>query len=112
MPALVVLFLGVSMLELAGLGLIAPYITLVMKPEALLEGRLGELLIFIDRPHRPGDPAARIEWTPGSSLSRQGDRGPGHQQCHHPLFTESANTPAYPTDVELSEFTLYGLSSA
>ena len=35
------------MLDLAGLGLIAPYITLVMKPEALLEGRLGELLFFL-----------------------------------------------------------------
>ena len=43
LPALIVLFLGVSLLDLAGLGLIAPYIGLVMKPEALLEGRLGEL---------------------------------------------------------------------
>ena len=38
LPALVVLFLGVSLLDLAGLGLIAPYITLVMKPETLLVG--------------------------------------------------------------------------
>jgi hypothetical protein len=37
LPALVVLFLGVSLLDLAGLGLIAPYIGLVMKPEALLD---------------------------------------------------------------------------
>ena len=44
LPALVALFLGVSLLDLAGLGLIAPYIGLVMKPEALLEGRLSELL--------------------------------------------------------------------
>ena len=50
LPGLVVLFLGVSLLELAGLGLIAPYITLVMKPEALLEGRLGELLLSLIDP--------------------------------------------------------------
>ena len=50
LPALVVLFLGVSLLDLAGLGLIAPYITLVMKPEALLEGRLGELLLSLIDP--------------------------------------------------------------
>ena len=50
LPALVVLFLGVSLLDLAGLGLIAPYIALVMKPEALLEGRLGELLFSLGGP--------------------------------------------------------------
>ena len=50
LPALVVLFLGVSLLDLAGLGLIAPYITLVMKPEALMEGRLGELLFYLGGP--------------------------------------------------------------
>ena len=47
---MVVLFLGVSLLDLAGLGLIAPYIALVMKPEALLEGRLGELLFSLGGP--------------------------------------------------------------
>ena len=50
LPALVVLFLGVSLLDLAGLGLITPYIALVMKPEALLEGRLGELLSSLSGP--------------------------------------------------------------
>jgi hypothetical protein len=50
LPALVVLFLGVSLLDLAGLGLIAPYIALVMNPEALLEGRLGELLFSLGGP--------------------------------------------------------------
>ena len=50
LPALVVLFLGVSLLDLAGLGLIAPYIGLVMKPEALLEGWLGELLSSLSGP--------------------------------------------------------------
>ncbi|MGA1127902.1 MAG: hypothetical protein ACO3YR_15000, partial [bacterium] len=49
-PKLVLLFLGASMLDLAGLGLIAPYIGLVMKPEALLEGRLGELLSSLSGP--------------------------------------------------------------
>ena len=38
LPALIVLFLGVSLLDLAGLGLIAPFIGLVMKPETLLVG--------------------------------------------------------------------------
>ena len=47
LPVLVVLFLGVSLLDLAGLGLIAPFITLVMKPDTLLEGRLGELLFYL-----------------------------------------------------------------
>jgi ABC-type multidrug transport system fused ATPase/permease subunit len=51
LPALVVLFLGVSMLDLAGLGLIAPYIALVMNPESLLEGRLGELLFSLGGPN-------------------------------------------------------------
>ena len=50
LPALVVLFLGVSLLDLAGLGLIAPYIELVMKSEALLVGRLGELLFSLGVP--------------------------------------------------------------
>ncbi len=44
LPALVLLFLGASLLDLAGLGLIAPYIALVMKPEALVGGQLGELM--------------------------------------------------------------------
>ena len=50
LPALIVLFLRVSLLDLAGLGLIAPYIELVMKSEALLEGRLGELLFSLGGP--------------------------------------------------------------
>ena len=50
LPALVALFLGVSLLDLAGLGLIAPYIGLVMKPETLLEGRLSELLFSLGGP--------------------------------------------------------------
>ena len=38
------------MLDLAGLGLIAPYIALVLKPETLLEGRLSELLFSLGGP--------------------------------------------------------------
>ena len=43
LPALIVLFLGVSLLDLAGLGLIAPYITMVMKPAGAGNGILGDL---------------------------------------------------------------------
>ena len=43
LPALVVLFLGVSLLDLAGLGLIAPYIALVTQPESAVSGALGAL---------------------------------------------------------------------
>ena len=50
LPALAALFLGVSLMDLAGLGLIAPYIALVVKPEGLLEGRLGELLSSLSGP--------------------------------------------------------------
>jgi len=35
LPALVLLFLGASMLDLAGLGLIAPYIALVTQMDAV-----------------------------------------------------------------------------
>ena len=35
LPALIVLFLGVSLLDLAGLGLIAPYIALVTQMDAV-----------------------------------------------------------------------------
>ena len=34
-PALILLFLGASMLDLAGLGLIAPYIALVTQMDAM-----------------------------------------------------------------------------
>ena len=50
LPALVLIFLGVSLLDLAGLGLIAPYIGLVMNPEVLLEGRLSELVSSLSLP--------------------------------------------------------------
>ena len=112
LPALVVLFLGVSLLDLAGLGLIAPYITLVMKPEALLEGRLGELLSSLWGAIDRETLLLGLEWTAGGSLSRQGDRGPGHQQRHHPLCAESTDPPAHPPDARLSAPALPGLPAA
>ncbi|MGA0860689.1 MAG: ABC transporter transmembrane domain-containing protein, partial [bacterium] len=48
LPALVVLFLGASMLDLAGLGLIAPYIALVTQPDSMTQGRLSELLALLN----------------------------------------------------------------
>ena len=53
LPALVVLFLGVSLLDLAGLGLIAPYISLLMKPEACW-GTTGRAAVL--GTHRARDP--------------------------------------------------------
>ena len=47
LPALVVLFLGASMLDLAGLGLIAPYIALVMNPASAGAGSLGDLFQWV-----------------------------------------------------------------
>ena len=48
LPSLIVLFMGASMLDLAGLGLIAPYIGFVVQPDSATDGRLGELLVFFD----------------------------------------------------------------
>ena len=113
LPALVLLFLGVSLLDLAGLGLIAPYIALVIKPEALLEGRMGELLFSLGGTTDREDPDARIEWhTAGDYISRQGDRGPGYQQRHHRLCTEPTDPPSHPPDARLSAPALPGLPAA
>ena len=48
LPALVLLFLGASMLDMAGLGLIAPYIALVTQPDSMTQGRLSELLALLN----------------------------------------------------------------
>ena len=48
LPSLIVLFMGASMLDLAGLGLIAPYIGFVVQPDSATDGKLGELLVFFD----------------------------------------------------------------
>ena len=94
LPALVVLFIGVSMLDLAGLGLIAPYIALVMKPEGLLEGRLGELLFYL------GGPTDRETLLLGLSVLLVvlflAKAIAGHQQRHHRLCAESTDPPARP----------------
>ena len=47
-PTLILLFLGVSLLDLAGLGLIAPYIALVMQPDSTTEEQLGVLLSLLN----------------------------------------------------------------
>ena len=39
-PWFVVLILGLSVLDLAGLGLIGPYVTLVISPEKITEGKV------------------------------------------------------------------------
>ncbi len=47
-PAMIILFFAVSLLDFAGLGLIAPYITLVLQPDMLMNGWVGDLLNFFD----------------------------------------------------------------
>ena len=61
-PTLVLLFLGASMLDLAGLGLIAPYIALVMQPDSMTQGRLSELLTLLNW---GGDRKALLIWLSG-----------------------------------------------
>jgi ATP-binding cassette, subfamily B, bacterial PglK len=48
LPSMVMLFLGVSILDLAGLGLIAPYIALVIQPDLNMDGRIGQLLAMLN----------------------------------------------------------------
>ena len=48
LPWMILLFLGSSFLDFAGLGLIAPYIALVMQPDQVTEGRIGQLLAMLD----------------------------------------------------------------
>ena len=62
LPALVVLFLGASMLDLAGLGLIAPYIALVTQPDSMTQGRLSEPLALLNW---GGDRQALLIWLSG-----------------------------------------------
>ena len=49
LPLLVLLFLGASMFDLAGLGLIGPFIALVVDPETL-EGPLGRVVDWTGLP--------------------------------------------------------------
>ena len=110
-PAMVVLFLGVSLLDLAGLGLIAPYIALVMKPEALLEGRLGELLSSLSIPSDRETLLLGLSGMLVVLFSARRSR-PGCQQCHHRLCAEPKDPPAHPLDARLSEPALLSLSAA
>jgi ATP-binding cassette, subfamily B, bacterial PglK len=49
-PALLILFIGVSLLDIAGIGIIGPYIALVLDPTAL-EGTLGKIVDTLGLPH-------------------------------------------------------------
>jgi ABC-type multidrug transport system fused ATPase/permease subunit len=49
LPWLVMMFLGSSLLDLAGIGLIAPYVALVIDPR-MMDGRLGEVMIAMGLP--------------------------------------------------------------
>lgn len=52
LPGLVLLFLGSSLLDLVGIGLIGPYIALVIDPQAL-DGRLGNVIAALGLPREP-----------------------------------------------------------
>jgi ATP-binding cassette, subfamily B, bacterial PglK len=49
-PWLIILFIGSSFLDLAGLGLIGPYVALVVSPNSLTEGRLHDFILLIGLP--------------------------------------------------------------
>ena len=49
-PWMIMVFWGASLLELAGLGLITPYIGLVVSPESIQGGRLGQMINFFGLP--------------------------------------------------------------
>ena len=48
LPAMVLLFLGVALLDIAGLGLIAPYIALVIQPGQPTDGRIGQIMAMLN----------------------------------------------------------------
>ena len=50
LPILIVIFIGVSLLDLAGIGLIGPYVALVVSPDSLVKGRMHEVIKFLDLP--------------------------------------------------------------
>jgi ATP-binding cassette, subfamily B, bacterial PglK len=51
LPMMILLFFGASLLDLIGLGLIAPYITLVLDPSTLEDARYEEWIRIIGLPH-------------------------------------------------------------
>tara|TARA_Y100001958_G_C21199513_1_gene526381 strand:+ start:557 stop:967 length:411 start_codon:yes stop_codon:yes gene_type:complete len=46
-PWLALLFISSSMLDVAGLGLIGPYIALVVSPESMIQGLVGQFLQWV-----------------------------------------------------------------
>ena len=49
LPFLVFLFICLSVLELAGIGLIGPYVSIIVSPESL-EGSLGNIMNYLGLP--------------------------------------------------------------
>jgi ABC-type multidrug transport system fused ATPase/permease subunit len=49
-PWLIIIFIGSSFLDLAGLGLIGPYISLIIDPSLLLKGRMKDLIESLSLP--------------------------------------------------------------
>ena len=47
LPWLFLLFLTLSILDLIGLGLIGPYISLVVSPDMIIQGKIGEIFRYI-----------------------------------------------------------------
>lgn len=58
LPMLVILFIGLALLDLAGIGLIGPYVSLVIDPNSL-NGTLGDLVEIIGLPK---DREALLTW--------------------------------------------------
>ena len=50
LPILIVIFIFASLLDLAGIGLIGPYVALVVSPDSLVKGRMHEVIKFLDLP--------------------------------------------------------------
>ena len=48
LPILIVIFFGASLLDLAGIGLIGPYVALVVNPDSLVEGRMHDVIKFFE----------------------------------------------------------------
>ena len=50
-PWLILLFLGVSLLDLAGLWFIGPYVALVVDPEAVISGKISQVIAQLGLPN-------------------------------------------------------------
>ena len=51
-PWLLLLFWGSSLLDLAGLGLVTPYIGLIISPTSMQEGKIGDLISLLNLPNQ------------------------------------------------------------